>query len=521
MRLLVVLFLPTILIAALAGCRMVEAKLPPPDKSYKFLVAIPAVRRNHWNMFKPLLIALANRGHKVVTIQTMAAAFTHPNITEVVVPVPSTTIASRFDVLHDPAGAMVLLEVYLVPLVSRFYSSPKVMQLYNTRHEFDVVMTDHLFNEIGYPFAVGMPFITLATAGVDPHQSAIMGNVLNPAYVPNAFFNYPRPYSLFDRLHNLYTILHEGGYWRVWGMMPKIQREVSVYFPELPPLLEIERNISLSLLNSHLGNSIPVPLLPSQVEVGPMHCVPGQPLPEDLSSWLDGGGVGGGVIYFSLGSVAKGVTMPDKYLRLFIETFSRLKYRVIWKYESKIEGISNNVFIKDWLPQQDILADPRVELFITHGGLLSTQESICHGKPLIALPVLADQPRNAKMIVNRGLGLALEWEELTVKLLVETIKEVLTNPKYKRNIEAASRVDRDRPQEPLETAVFWTEYVARHRGAPRLRSPAADLSWTEFLMLDVVAVVHMAVLVVFLVLRRLLSSLYSQLFTWHYKTKTD
>nr|XP_053643307.1 UDP-glycosyltransferase UGT5-like [Cherax quadricarinatus] len=225
MRLLVVLFLPTILIAALAGCRMVEAKLPPPDKSYKFLVAIPAVRRNHWNMFKPLLIALANRGHKVVTIQTMAAAFTHPNITEVVVPVPSTTIASRFDVLHDPAGAMVLLEVYLVPLVSRFYSSPKVMQLYNTRHEFDVVMTDHLFNEIGYPFAVGMPFITLATAGVDPHQSAIMGNVLNPAYVPNAFFNYPRPYSLFDRLHNLYTILHEGGYWRVWGMMPKIQRE--------------------------------------------------------------------------------------------------------------------------------------------------------------------------------------------------------------------------------------------------------------------------------------------------------
>nr|XP_053643305.1 UDP-glucosyltransferase 2-like [Cherax quadricarinatus] len=86
-----------------------------------------------------------------------------------------------------------------------------------------------------------------------------------------------------------------------------------------------------------------------------MHCVPGQPLPEDLSSWLDGGGVGGGVIYFSLGSVAKGVTMPDKYLRLFIETFSRLKYRVIWKYESKIEGISNNVFIKDWLPQQDIL----------------------------------------------------------------------------------------------------------------------------------------------------------------------
>ncbi|XP_069950947.1 UDP-glycosyltransferase UGT5 isoform X2 [Cherax quadricarinatus] len=517
MRLLLLIFLPFVL----AGCRMAQAKLPPPEKSYKFLIPIPAVMRNHWNMFKPFLLALADRGHKVVTVQIIDAAFTHPNITEVVVPVTLAYTSSRFGMAKNPAESLSSMETFRVSLVSKFYSSPSVMQVYNRRHEFDVVITSHMFNEIAYPFAVGMPLITLAVGGVEPRHSAIMGNVLNPSYVSNEYFDYPRPYSLSDRLHNLYILLSVAGYWRVWGMMPKIQKEVSVYFPELPPLLEIERNISLSLINSHLGNSIPVPLLPSQVEVGPMHCVPGQPLPEDLSSWLDGGGVGG-VIYFSLGSVAKGVTMPDKYLRIIIETFSRLKYRVIWKYESKLEGISNNVFIKDWMPQQDILADPRVELFITHGGLLSTQESICHGKPLIALPVFADQPKNAKMIVNRGLGLALEWEELTVELLVDTITEVLTNPKYKRNMEAASRVDRDRPQEPLETAVFWTEYVARHRGAPRLRSPAADLSWMEFLMLDVVAVVHMAVLVVFLVLRRLLSSFYSQLFTWHCKkTKTN
>nr|XP_045606496.1 UDP-glycosyltransferase UGT5-like [Procambarus clarkii] len=433
----------------------------------------------------------------------MKAAFSHPNITEVVVSVNKTSIASRFQKIN-PAEALSLLEVYLLPLVSKFYSSPKIMEYHRRRKEFDVVITDQLFNEMAYPFAEGMPFITLATAGNEPRQSAVMGNVLNPACDANEYFDYPRPYSLLHRLHNLYITLTTAGYWRVWGMMPKIQREVSKFFPNLPPLLEIERNVSLSLLNSNLGNSAPGPLLPSQVEVGSMHCVPGSRLPQDVESWLDGAGPGG-VIYFSLGSVATGVSMPDELRRIFLDAFRRLEYRVIWKYESKLEGVSENVLIKEWMPQQDILADPRVKLFITHGGLLSTLEAVCHSTPLLAIPIFADQPKNAKMIVTRELGLSLEWSELTVDLLVATIREVVTNPKYERNLREASRVALDLPRPPLETAVFWTEYVMRHRGAPQLRSPAADLSWVEFLMVDVLACLSLAVLLLLCGLRKLLS----------------
>lgn len=39
----------------------------------------------------------------------------------------------------------------------------------------------------------------------------------------------------------------------------------------------------------------------------------------------------------------------------------------------------------------------------------------------------------------------------------------------------------------LDKVVWWTEYVIRNRGAPYLRSPRADVSWFEFLILDVVA----------------------------------
>lgn len=46
---------------------------------------------------------------------------------------------------------------------------------------------------------------------------------------------------------------------------------------------------------------------------------------------------------------------------------------------------------------------------------------------------------------------------------------------------------RDQPLTPLETAVYWTEYVARHKGAPHMRSPGLDLSFFAYHSLDVFA----------------------------------
>lgn len=40
----------------------------------------------------------------------------------------------------------------------------------------------------------------------------------------------------------------------------------------------------------------------------------------------------------------------------------------------------------------------------------------------------------------------------------------------------------------LDTAVYWTEYVMRHNGAPHLQSAASDLTWYQLLLLDVIAV---------------------------------
>lgn len=46
---------------------------------------------------------------------------------------------------------------------------------------------------------------------------------------------------------------------------------------------------------------------------------------------------------------------------------------------------------------------------------------------------------------------------------------------------------KDQPMTGLEKVVWWTEYVIRNRGAEHLKNPRAEVSWFEFLIIDVVA----------------------------------
>jgi glucuronosyltransferase len=73
------------------------------------------------------------------------------------------------------------------------------------------------------------------------------------------------------------------------------------------------------------------------------------------------------------------------------------------------------------------LAHPNVRLFITHGGLLSTQEAIHRGVPLVGIPIYGDQRVNVARIASFGIGIQLDYENITTCSVMWALNEVLNN----------------------------------------------------------------------------------------------
>lgn len=169
--------------------------------------------------------------------------------------------------------------------------------------------------------------------------------------------------------------------------------------------------------------------------------------------------------------------------------FTKLKERVLWKFEDEtLPNQPSNVKIQAWMPQNDILAHPKVKLFITHGGLLGTSESLTHGKPMVGIPIFGDQMMNVEKGVRARYSYLLDYEDITEESVSKAINTVLETPSYTRTAQLISQRFRDRPMTAQQTAVYWVEYVIRHGGAPHLRSPALDLSLLQYHLLDVYGV---------------------------------
>lgn len=90
-----------------------------------------------------------------------------------------------------------------------------------------------------------------------------------------------------------------------------------------------------------------------------------------------------------------------------------------------MQDLPENVMLGSWLPQQDILGDRRLKVFVTHGGLLSMFESVYHGIPLVTMPVFCDHEGNAAKAETDGYALKLSLERLTADRLYKAIMKVI------------------------------------------------------------------------------------------------
>jgi len=77
--------------------------------------------------------------------------------------------------------------------------------------------------------------------------------------------------------------------------------------------------------------------------------------------------------------------------------------------------------------------------------------------------------------------------------------------RFHENALRLSRIYWDQPRASHVQAVYWTDYVFRHKVARHVRSAVLDLTWYQYILLDVIILLALAVgsvvLIAFMTLR--------------------
>jgi len=91
------------------------------------------------------------------------------------------------------------------------------------------------------------------------------------------------------------------------------------------------------------------------------------------------------------------------YIPILYRRYTVIPLICIFLQEYCPPEVAPNVRVMTWLPQNDLLANDRVRLFISHGGFNSLIEAVYHAKPVIVFPILFDQPDNAAVVRAKGI----------------------------------------------------------------------------------------------------------------------
>ncbi|CEF69828.1 UDP-glucuronosyl/UDP-glucosyltransferase family-containing protein [Strongyloides ratti] len=245
---------------------------------------------------------------------------------------------------------------------------------------------------------------------------------------------------------------------------------------------------SFILLNSNPYLDIPGPKTPKMLEISGIGIPECKPLNEYWNNILS---LRNYTILISFGSFAKSSIMPKSMKNGIIETARRLPdITFIWKYETPEDGIGKdikNLILSKWVPQNDLLNDRRLSLFITHGGANSIVELSFRGVPAIAIPIFADQFKNAKLIEKHNTGIVMDKSLLTdSNQLFNNIKKILTDSQYKKNAYLISQRLNKRPIGSKELLIQHVNFACEFGQLPVLDLESRYMNSIIYFNLDII-----------------------------------
>ncbi|XP_018371848.1 PREDICTED: UDP-glucuronosyltransferase 2B17-like [Trachymyrmex cornetzi] len=403
----------------------------------------------------------------------------------------------RYSALYMIYSAYHQWGIHVCDTVIKTKAAKKLLEMIKTV-EFDIILQDITLNECLYglwEIAKGKPpIVGYIPYGPVPWLKDFIGGPSYPTVRPYPYLPIAKPIGLWQRTWNTVCFTVDD-FIRHYYFLSIMQRLAEKYVGHtIRPLHEIEKDsINIVLLNSHPAFDHGIPLPPNTLEIAGLNAQAIKPIdgeivvtyPEDMREFLDG--AKNGVIIISLGTNVKWKSIGLDKVKAVLLALSKLKQRVLWKLDIEVPfEIPDNLMIVKWMPQREVLSHKNIRAIWTHGGLLSIQEAIWKGVPMIVMPFFVDQKCNAQKVVAKDAGVYLDVKTLSTQTVLHAVEEILYNERYTRNMKQLSSEFRDRPIPPLDLAIWGIEYAVRHPNGT-LITPLRYQSWMEQNLIDVYA----------------------------------
>lgn len=465
--------------------------------SYRILAVISTASYSHQIPYRALWTELNKRGHEVVLVTTdVIPNYNGTNFTQIDVK-NSYKHIKIIDFIKFRMNGITwinLIEKEIGPMCINFamevFENKEMQKLYapDSNATFDVFFTEAIYTPslyaLGYRF--NAPIIGLSSLGLVASIEYILGGTPLPSHEytwemeAHAGSNLPflkRLRNFFVMWNQIYNVHHH--------IYPTHQVIAEKYLGKLPPLTDIARNISMIFTQQSDVLTPARPKLANMITFTSSHINKNPaPLSKDLKRFLDDAKEG--FIYFSLGTNAMSSNLPKEFQSMMLDVFAKLPYRILWKYEKKLNEKADNIYTAPWLPQQSILAHPNIKLFIYQGGLQSSEEAIYNAVPVIGFPILADQDYQVGRMEALGVGKRFDITTVTKEEIMSAIQEIVSDKECKERMKNIKKILKDVPGDSVENLIWWTEYVIRTKGAKHLRSNLAWQPWYQRNDMDII-----------------------------------
>lgn len=476
---------------------------------YNILCIHTVPSKSHFQLMKGIVDPLLKAGHQVTMMTTFPDSTPQKNLKYVDVSEIKNAVPTNINMM-DRGNQDMSLVMEMARNISRLAIETPAVREMLAKEQFDAVVSEWFFSDVdaGYAAVQEVPWILLSGMVMHTHMEYLVDTVRSVPTIPAIKNDVGIPMDFYGRLTNTFAYLFMT--FSTLKDYPLVKSNYDTYFSPiakargvtLQPFDEAVHNISILFVNSHPSFAPAQSLPPNVIEIAGYHIAEETPpLPKDLQLLLDSSPQG--VIYFSMGSVLKSAQLPEKMKKDLISIFADLPYTVLWKFEEKLDNLPKNVHIQPWFPQTSILAHKNVKVFITHGGLLSTLESLKFGVPVIAIPVFGDQPSNAMRSVRAGYALMVTFSIDVGGELRAALNEMLGNDKYYKRAKYLSKLFQNRPVTPTKLIQHYVELAIESKGAHHLRSKTLLYSWYQLWMLDQIGLLLLILYIIYRVFKKI------------------